>query len=444
VDVSVAPPGVVAATSLGRVLLGAAARALRDVYDLGDAHRERRRPALDRRPMDAELAGGIDADAVAGWMAGHYPRRSYPGVVLGSPHGASVHLAAALGMPWLPMSFEVSVAWPEGSPDDALGALTRGSRTVDRLLVANPRVAVRQIHHPGERAGAGGCTLTLVVRWLTVPTPYRRFLASCLAPQAPVLLISDGRGWPALDVDDRHAFQIGGAGTGLRPADFGRDSDLAAQMLRIAGGDWDRWNPPEGARPSDGEHGLEPGFDAGLRAWARPAGHAVHRVLYPGPGALSAAVADIYRDWLRVCGKPADRCVVAGGRLVDAGQVLRAGLVPYWCADPSRRCVAGAEAWLAGSRRFATVDVLPEAPGRHLPVYAGLDQWRAVAWFGKRRGTVDPVAARGYPTTPVSGRHATEVLRRLPSHLPRLLPLTASSALAGLGPDRAGSGLLLS
>jgi hypothetical protein len=136
--------------------------------------------------------------------------------------------------------------------------------------------------------------------------------------------------------------------------------------------------------------------------------------------------------------------VVSGGRLVAPWEVLRAGLVPYWCADADRRSVADAECWLAGSRRFASVDVLPEAPGLRLSVYAGLDQWRAVAWFGRRRGTVDGVAARGYPTAPVPPRHAAEVLGRLPSDLPRLLPLAVSTALGGLGADRARSGLLLS
>jgi hypothetical protein len=39
----------------------------------------------------------IDAEAVAGWLSGRYPEPVYPAVVLGSPHGSAVHLAAALG-----------------------------------------------------------------------------------------------------------------------------------------------------------------------------------------------------------------------------------------------------------------------------------------------------------------------------------------------------------
>src|SRR5947207_453654 len=38
------------------------------------------------------------ADDVARWMVSLYPRRRYPGVMIGSSNGANVHLCAALGM----------------------------------------------------------------------------------------------------------------------------------------------------------------------------------------------------------------------------------------------------------------------------------------------------------------------------------------------------------
>jgi len=42
-----------------------------------------------------------DPEAVAGWLTDHYLDEGYPALVLGSPHGAAVHLAAAMGAPWL-------------------------------------------------------------------------------------------------------------------------------------------------------------------------------------------------------------------------------------------------------------------------------------------------------------------------------------------------------
>ncbi|GAB3808319.1 hypothetical protein GCM10027605_40580 [Micromonospora zhanjiangensis] len=188
---------------------------------------------------------------------------------------------------------------------------------------------------------------------------------------------------------------------------------------------------------------MEPDLEAGLRDWARGVGSPLHRVLYPRPAALSAAVADLYRRWLRRAGKTGDRCVVECGRLLDPAQVIRAGLVPYWCESATARAVAGVEWWLAGSEPFSSVDVLPEPPGLRSPALAGLPQWLAVASFGRRRRMVDRTAARGYPVTPVPTRHATAVLRGQPYDLPSPAPLRAVDVLAELRDGGLPQGLLI-
>ena len=48
---------------------------------------------------------GIKTDEIAEWMSNLYPKRNYPGVVIGSSNGAAVHLWSALGIPWLPQTF---------------------------------------------------------------------------------------------------------------------------------------------------------------------------------------------------------------------------------------------------------------------------------------------------------------------------------------------------
>lgn len=169
----------------------------------------------------------------------------------------------------------------------------------------------------------------------------------------------------------------------------------------------------------------------------------LHRVLFAEPEALSAATADVYRGWLRAAGKSGDRCVVECGRLLDPWQVIRAGLVPYWCENATSRRVAGAEWWLAGSTPFSSVDVLPEPPGMRSPALAGLPQWLAVASFGRRRRALDRIAARGYPVTSVPTRHATEVLRGQPYDLPAPARLGVQDALAGLRAAGTAHGLLV-
>ncbi|ROT29867.1 hypothetical protein [Micromonospora sp. HM5-17] len=452
------PERIVSPESPGRVLLGVASRATRgrDCADLGyqpllsrfrGAPETVRRSALARAAaraaVSAAQAAALDAEQVARWVVDHYPPRWYPGAVLGSPHGGAVHLAVAMGVPWLPAAFDVSVHWPGGAVDDPAGALGYGARMAAALLRANPGVRVRQVYDPAGRGVLAGSTLSLVVRWHRLPRAYREFLDSRLASGAPVLLLRDVRSWPVLDAGGGHSFQLGTPTSGLEPGDFRPDSALLRQVLPGVGGDGATGDPPDSGRPGQAEHGVEPGFERDLLAWARVAGNPVHRVLFPEPEALSAAAADIYRDWLRGAGKSGDRCVVECGRLIDPWQVVRAGLVPYWCENATRRSVTGAEWWLAGSLPFSSLDVLPEPPGLRSPAFAGLPQWLAVASFGRRRRALDRVAARGYPVSAVATRHATEVLRNQPYDLPAPSPLRAAEVLAGLRNSGASPGLLV-
>lgn len=453
------PERVVSPDGLARVLLAVTSRALRgeDCSDLryqpllsrlrGTPDPVRRMAvtrAAGRAAVTARQAAAIDAERVARWAVAHYRPRWYAGAVLGSPHGAGAHLATALGVPWLPASFEVVVHWPAGAVDDLAGALAYGRAPATALLAGNAGVRVRQVHDPVGRGVLAGSTVALTVRWNQLPDAYRNFLDSRLAPGAPVLLLADSRTWPVVDVGAGHTFQVSGPASGLEPEDFRPGTRPLRQLLRSAGADPARWDPPADTAPErSAEHGLEPGFEAGLRAWALRTGSPLHRVSYPCPAALSAGTADVYRRWLRRAGKTGDRCVVECGRLLDPWQVVRAGLVPYWCENATHRSVAGAEWWLAGSAPYSSVDVLPEPPGMQSPVVAGLRQWLAVASFGRLRRAVDRTAARAYPVTPVPTRHATQVLRAQPYDLPPPPPLQMAEALSVLRDSGVPAGLLI-
>ncbi len=276
-------------------------------------------------------------------------------------------------MPAWPVTASSRPAAPPGSWIRSAGrtALTAGQAAeVDAGRIA--RWFVDQ--YPRRRYPGG---------WRALPAAYRSFLADRLAPGAPVLMLRDTRTWPVVDAADGHSFQLGCPASGLNPVDFHPDSHALRQVLRSAGGDSERWEPPEiSAPPAAAEHGVESGFDRGVRDWTSRHGHPLHQILVPTPAALSAATADLYRRWLRAAGKTGDRLVVECGRLLDPWQVLRAGLVPYWCENATRRSVEQVEWWLAGSESFTSVDVLPEPPGVRSPALAGLPQHRGARLSG--------------------------------------------------------------
>jgi hypothetical protein len=284
----------------------------------------------------------------------------------------------------------------------------------------------------------------MVARWRRLPPAYREFLASRLQPDAPILLVHDARSWPVFNLGGRATFQLGTPVAGLEPEDYLAAGPDLRQAVRLAGGDPERWcAPPLASMEEFAEHGPEDGFADELTDIADTSGRTLHTVLYPRPSALSAAVAEVVRDWLAEAGKLDDRLAVECGRLLDVAQTLRTGLVPYWCESALRTEVTDAEWWVAGSRRFRSIDVLVEPPGRPSSAVAPAPQWNAVASFGAAHGAVDRAGLRGYPYGVLPTRHAKVALSGHFADLPQPPPLDSTRAVKGLMMGGAGEGLLV-
>jgi hypothetical protein len=366
----------------------------------------------------------MDAAVVAEWLIGQFPAGRYNGLVLGSPHGAAVHLAMALGVPWLPAAFEIptpDVATAERPTDD-------GERAARDILGANPDVTVRQVYDPVWRGWSGPAAAYAVVRWQRLPVAYREFVADRLLPDAPIVIVRDVSRWLTVPGEGGFSFQLGSRSSGLTPGDYydRRDRSATAET-----------------QDSDGERSVDRGLVEDLRRFGSVHGHPVRQVLYRHPDVFSGAVADLYRQWLRSGDRTGNRLVVECGRLLDAWHVIRAGLVPYWCEHPLRAVVRSLSWWLAGSEPFTSVDVLPEPPGMPLPTVAHLTEWEAVAGFAARHGLVDRRCARAYPSGTVPGHHATQVLRTHPYDLPFLPFLNADQALSAMAQSAQTDGLLV-
>lgn len=418
------PDDVVCKDSLGRSLLEAAARGVsgRTVQDLGRTPILGRRgtasPGVRSRELADEAAAqavesgavsGIDAEAVAEWITGHYRAADHPAVVLGSPHGAAVHLAAALGAPWLPMGFTVTVRRPGGAAGDWSDAADFGAGVAQRILAVNPSVTVRQIYDPVSRGPLCAGTITLQIQWRRLPGAYRRFLRSALRAGGTSLLIRDTRVWRVREPAAGHTFQLGSPASGWHADDYSEDNPAFRRLRQSLGMPAFR-SPYAGTALHYAETGGDPRCEPELRRLAAEHGHVTHRVLYHGPEILSACVADLYREWLRGGPDAGEQCVVETGALLDPGRVLAAGMVPYWCESASQRAVTDAQWWLAGSDPFTAVTVLPQPPGVACEAYATAAQWRSVSRFARHRATVDPLAISRYPLLPLPTSHTAGVL----------------------------------
>jgi hypothetical protein len=176
-----------------------------------------------------------------------------------------------------------------------------------------------------------------------------------------------------------------------------------------------------------------------LRAVAATSGHEAHRVLYRHPGSLSALVADLYREHL----PPGRRCLVETDRLIDPWGVLERGLVPYWCESAAGTSVAAAERWLAGSRPFERIAVLPDPPGTAADSHAEIRQWRSLAAFASRAGWVDPQATGRYPRLTLPRSNAVRMTAETAEPGRAVPPMTAEQVMAAFRRQGASLGMFV-
>ncbi|GIF14987.1 hypothetical protein [Actinoplanes teichomyceticus] len=383
----------------------------------------------------------VDVDAVAAWIAGRFPAATYPAAVLGSPHGAAVHLAAACRGAWLPTSFTLTAPWPGGSAGDWVSAMAWGTRLAQRLMDRNPAITVRQVHDPVLRGALCGATVSLQVRWRTLPPAYRDFLERRIAAGGSSVLVRDLRTWPVLDGPPGYGFQIGTPTSGWTAAGYRTDHPAFRRLLHeIAAGRWPGPGPAVG--PGYAETSGEPTIDAELHRAAAATGRAHHRVYYTDPQALSAGVADMYRAWWRSAGG-GRHALVHTARMTDPWRSIRGRMVPYWCESSSRAVVDAVQLWLAGSEPFDRISVLPDPPGSPDDSVATLTHWRAVAAFAARDGRVDELVAGRYPLLPPAAAHATRYPVDVTEPAGPPAPLPVAEALRHLGACNGLSGLVI-
>jgi len=123
-----------------------------------------------------------------------------------------MHLCAAIGAPWLPQTFLTQVRHTGVDPDDPQRSFEAGLPVVEKLLSANPDVAVHYMHDSNQDR--------LVLRhmglfrqeFIKLPQGYREFINTHLNPGGTVLIVDCDLLWPVRCINDRAVFQFGGVG----------------------------------------------------------------------------------------------------------------------------------------------------------------------------------------------------------------------------------------
>jgi hypothetical protein len=371
--------------------------------------------ASGREGVPVERLGDIDLDDVAAWVAGTYPERRYPAVLLGSSNGALSHLAAACGIPWLPQTLLLPVRRRGADPDDMPAALEFGAHVGPRLLERNPRVELHHMQDANQDPLSASQMAYFRVKWTSLPPAYEAFLDERLDPGAPLIVVRDRSTWPVTRVGPRHVFQVGAQG--------GMDADeyLAGPGV-----------PAPDDVAAEAEWGFAEPLLAPLHDWARRSGHPVVEVGYGNPQDPAAAVADTFRSWIRSRGGAAQRLLVSSFVVHDPWRTLTTGSVPFWTFFPVQDAARALETYLERTA-YEEVDVMLFSHGALSRGLADAQTWQRIAGRAHRRGRLLGVDPRQFPADFAVFARYTSALRSLPDGGAPVSPMPLSEALAGLG-----------
>jgi hypothetical protein len=288
--------------------------------------------------LSPSRTSSVDAGKIAEWAAGLYPTRPYPGVMIGSSNGALTHLAAALGMPWLPQTIFVPVRQTDVHPDDAIAGLEAGLEPGRQLLEANPEIQLHHMHDPNQDRLMLQLMTYFRIKWLELPEAYQAFMRQNLAPGDPIIIVDCKRRWPVTRVGDRHLYQFGALG-GATEEDFFKGGERVRGYLEKYQSHRRQWEPPEPTELApEAEWGFEPALRPAIERFAAEHGYRIVTLTYEEPEDLSFFVADFYRDWYRRRGMRTNKLFVESFLLIEPHWALRTGCVPFWMKfnmDPS-------------------------------------------------------------------------------------------------------------
>jgi hypothetical protein len=286
--------------------------------------------ALD--PEEALAVGTVDlVDARLNDYAALRGQK-FPAIMIGAAMGgATAHLAALLGIPFLPQPFILGMRG--GSPDDELDAhLELTSRVARHVLDQNPELMAIAHFDPIHDGWLTRVVSHLRFKLITLPEGYRRFIQDVLEPGGVILFLDCGAQWLQYQIGERHRYQIGGWG-GLPAREFLDGSGRIDTALEQAGsphrGGWSLGDRRTLELP-ESEWGSEPGLASAVEGFAEEKGYRFERIVGKDPQDFSMLAYTAHRSFYAGQNRQAQGVVVETFTQYDPGLTLRAGLIPLW------------------------------------------------------------------------------------------------------------------
>ena len=255
----------------------------------------------------------------------------FPAITVGAAlGGATVYLSLALGGPFLPQAFVVTLK--RGSMSgDVNQYLHRSLDIALRIATENPGILTIQHYDPVHDGWLTRFVNHLRFKLLDLPSAYIEFIKSKLEPGGAVVYLEGGASWLRYRVGPRSVFQIGGWG-GISAEEFLESSDRLQVYARHTGlknTDWKLKGYPLERGP-ESEWGSEPELGEALQSFCKSEGYRFIRVPLAHPNDFSKLAFSAAQKLLDKQGRAPSGVLVEMFSQFDATAARRGGLLPLW------------------------------------------------------------------------------------------------------------------
>lgn len=255
----------------------------------------------------------------------------FPCITLGAAlAGATSYLSLALGSPFLPQTFVITLKG--GSPKgDVVQYFNRSARQALAIAENNPELITIQHFDPVHDGWLTRYVNHLRFKLLAIPSAYASFIRKKLIPGGTLVYLDGQAEWLRYKVGPRSFFQVGGWGD-ISAQEFLEGSPRIRDYAKRTGMEKQNWKlngfPLEIGPES--EWGSEPGMAEALKKFCATEGYQFVHICLPHPNDFSRLAFSTALHLLERSQQKPSGVLIETFTQFDSQAAIRSGLLPLW------------------------------------------------------------------------------------------------------------------
>jgi hypothetical protein len=302
----------------------------------------------------------------------------YPAITVGGAlGGASAYLSLAVGAPFLPQAFVVTLKGgsKNGDPEEYLH---RSLEPALHIAEKNPNLMTIQHYDPVHDGWLTRFVNHLRFKLLALPPAYAEFIRSKLQPGGAIIYLEGGANWLRYRLGPRSFFQVGGWGD-ISANEYLEGSERLHAYARQTGFKFSKWALKEQPLEEgpESEWGSEPGLGESLQEFCKSEGFRYVRVSMPRPNDFSRLAFSAAGKLLEKDGRQPAGTLIEMFSQFDATSAYQSDLLPLWLIFNTQDSLKYLQEM---SKQFPTnkpVFFSPLATFSLTPDLVPFDQWEA-------------------------------------------------------------------